>query len=298
MGKILVVGLCCIDVVNYVQIYPKEDSDTRVFEMETVLGGNAANNCTVLKQIAPEDTVLCAALPENDATLKDLLKQYKLKVIRIKRPNCRVPVSTCVVNISNGSRTILHYRGDLPEINADEFEETFPNFDDFSWIHFEGRNFDQLAKMISYCRTKIGHSKCKISVELEKIREFDWYTKIIPLADVIFMSKDFSRKLGFNSMEEAINGTIKRFSLRDSTLIVPWGEMGASARLSSESQIRFCQAYKPEKVVDTLGAGDSFIGSALHFLNQRMPLQEVLENAVKVAGIKCGQSGLRNLNLK
>jgi hypothetical protein len=38
----------------------------------------------------------------------------------------------------NGSRTILHFRGDLPELNAKDFIDCFPSLDSFSWFHFEG----------------------------------------------------------------------------------------------------------------------------------------------------------------
>jgi hypothetical protein len=31
-GPVLVVGLCCVDIVNYVDGYPPEDSDRRVLE--------------------------------------------------------------------------------------------------------------------------------------------------------------------------------------------------------------------------------------------------------------------------
>lgn len=64
MGKVLVVGLCCIDLVNYVQKYPVEDSDTRVFEQITALGGNATNSCVVLNQLDPNGYELFASVPE------------------------------------------------------------------------------------------------------------------------------------------------------------------------------------------------------------------------------------------
>lgn len=60
--KILVVGLCCIDHVNYVDGFPVEDTDNRVFERYTSLGGNAANNVTILRQLN-HHTELFASLP-------------------------------------------------------------------------------------------------------------------------------------------------------------------------------------------------------------------------------------------
>lgn len=67
--KILIVGLCCVDVVNYVTKFPTEDSDTRVMEMKTVLGGNAANNIQVLQQLDPKAGCLFASMPKDDNVL-------------------------------------------------------------------------------------------------------------------------------------------------------------------------------------------------------------------------------------
>lgn len=54
-------------------------------------------------------------------------------------------------------------------------------------------------------------------------------------------------------------------------------------------------AFPPKEVVDTLGAGDCFIGTSLYFLNQNAPLKHVLQEACRIAGKKCGQKGLLSL---
>ncbi|KHN84709.1 Ketohexokinase [Toxocara canis] len=64
--NILVVGLTCIDVVNYVNSYPLEDSDNRVMKQVWSLGGNAANNVTVLNQLNSH-TTLFSALPADNS---------------------------------------------------------------------------------------------------------------------------------------------------------------------------------------------------------------------------------------
>lgn len=50
--------------------------------------------------------------------------------------------------------------------------------------------------MIKYCLQKRNPQLTKISVELEKIRDFNWYERLIPLVDLLFMSKDFARHVG------------------------------------------------------------------------------------------------------
>ena len=48
---ILSVGLVCVDVIYEVDGYPVEDSDQRVLEKRSALGGNEANICQVLNNL-------------------------------------------------------------------------------------------------------------------------------------------------------------------------------------------------------------------------------------------------------
>ena len=71
-------------------------------------------------------------------------------------------------------------------------------------------------------------------------------------------------------------------------LICPWGEKGAFAsdnqniykRLVSPRHEKvglntktFSPPFPPTKVIDTLGAGDSFVGSTIHMLNKKESLE-------------------------
>lgn len=72
---------------------------------------------------------------------------------------------------------------------------------------------------------------------------------------------------------------------------------GASARQNVTSAIIHASALKLDNVIDTLGAGDCFIGASLHFLNEGRSLSEVLRAATGIAGVKCGQKGLLNIDI-
>ena len=112
-------------------------------------------------------------------------------------------------------------------------------------------------------------------------------------------------------MEETVNGFYERYNLTQTTVIVPWGELvrfqlrtlnfqfqGVVGRSNSTTPLIKQQAYKIEKVVDTLGAGDCFIAAALYYLNKQASLNTVLEKACLIAGRKCGKRGLLGLSLK
>ena len=51
-------------------------------------------------------------------------------------------------------------------------------------------------------------------------------------------------------------------------------------------------------MVDTLGAGDSFVGSTIHYLNQNKSLEDSIKFGCRYAGAKCGQVGLKNINFE
>jgi len=300
------VGLCCLDSVCYVEKYPEEDSDTRVFDHQTTLGGNACNSCVVLAQLDPTGFELFTSLPSDNPILNSLLAERRINIRRLERPAASIPISTCIINQTSGSRTILHYRGDLPELTAAEFAVEFPDLDRYSWIHFEGRNFDETKRMIEYCRARrAAHgnvippttNQLRISLELEKVRPFPWYAELVVLADVLFVSKDFAKSLGFKEMESAVPGLRSQFGLTDTTVIVPWGERGVAAQMNESAPLIFLPAVPPAKVVDTLAAGDCFIAAALHFLNAGLPLAACMEKAAHIASRKCGQKGLVGLDL-
>uniref|UniRef100_A0AC34GUT1 Carbohydrate kinase PfkB domain-containing protein n=1 Tax=Panagrolaimus sp. ES5 TaxID=591445 RepID=A0AC34GUT1_9BILA len=303
--KTLIVGLCCIDVVNYVKIFPAQDSDTRVFDMRTCLGGNAANTATVLTQLTP-NIQLCASLPTGNLLLEQLLKEAKIDTTPCfwrqeeeEDKQYSIPQSTVIVNETSATRTVLHYRGDLPEISSAEFQSKFSSgFEEYSWIHFEGRNFDEIESMMAFVQQyksqNPNNSSLKISIEFEKLRSFSWFEKLVKYADIIFMSKDFAKSKGWENGNAAVHGLRNDFNAKHATIICPWGEEGVYA-LSSDSDSHIFVKTIQITAVDTLGAGDCFIGAAIWALNEGIELKKVLEFSVFIAGEKCSQKGLRNL---
>ena len=70
----------------------------------------------------------------------------------------------------------------MPELTLEDLQKLHP--EDFSWIHLEGRNRENLLLMLE--QLALQHS-VKVSVEVEKVgRNFEDF---IPLADVVFVSK-------------------------------------------------------------------------------------------------------------
>lgn len=79
--------------------------------------------------------------------------------------------------------------------------------------------------------------------------------------------------------------------LSSAKIICPWGEDGAVAVDIKNGVTYSAKAYPPEKVVDSLGAGDTFIAATIHCLSGGNPLNESIDFGCRIAGAKIGQVG-------
>jgi ketohexokinase len=130
-----------------------------------------------------------------------------------------------------------------------------------------------------------------VSLEVEKQRAD--MELLFPHADLILFSRAISLELGLQP-----EGLLRRFrSLAPrAELVCSLGEEGAIG-LESAGSLLHCSARKPPKVVDTLGAGDTFNAGVIDAGLHGAPLQKALQFACELAGSKCGQSGLHGLSV-
>ncbi|MCJ8737266.1 hypothetical protein PDJAM_G00021850 [Pangasius djambal] len=334
--KILCVGLVCLDIINVVEKFPEEDTDTRCVSQRWQRGGNASNSCTVLSLLGAPCAFMgsLAAGPIADFILNDF-KMYHIDVSLVtEHAQCSCPASVVISNQSSGTRTILHmnsfivgdfsrrgvdisgvawqqcgetpcaccivcqksgsrtvvlYDTNLPDVCADDFSKL--DLSHYKWIHFEGRNADEQVKMIEqvkiYNATQEEKNRITISVEIEKARPSLY--QLFPHGDVVFVSKDVAKHFGFQSASSAVKGFYSR--VKDgAVLICAWAEEGADA-VGPDGAVLHSDAFPPENLVDTLGAGDTFNASVILSLSNGGSLQEALTFGCQIAGKKCGVHG-------
>lgn len=123
-------------------------------------------------------------------------------------------MSVILINAQNGSRTIVHHRGAMPEISLVDFKQNVA-LEEFSWIHFEGRtksgerpHVNDIMQYLIEQRKQHGYTY-KLSIELEKT--YEGLKDLAVLADVVFVSKEFSDYVGSKTPE----GKLYRMSRRD-----------------------------------------------------------------------------------
>ena len=290
--RILCVGLIALDIVNTCERYPDEDEDIRAVSQRWQTGGNACTNATVLTQLGMECEFLGSLSRGLDADFvcKHLLQRDVCYDNCVQHSGCGTPTSFVTLSLTTGSRTVVHSRNNLPELTVSAFEKV--NLSDFDWIHFEGRrNEAEIVKMIDiveeFNAAQSPKDRIVISVELEKPRKS--LMQLLDKADVVFTSKDFAQFLGFSTPCETVR-SLRSKTRPGATIICAWGTKGADGA-GPDGEVKHSNAYPPEKVVDTLGAGDTFIAGAIYSLIQGSSTEDTLNFACRLAGFKCGING-------
>ncbi len=281
MSRTLSVGIATLDLIFGVDHYPAEDEEMRAQTLRVVRGGNGANTAVVLSQLGHQVSFagVLADAPENQILLEDF-RRFGVDVSNcVTRPG-KPPTSSILVAPS-GSRTIVHYR-DLPEFGYEDFARI--DLTGLDWIHFEGRNIPELAKMIGHARK--ARPDLKISLEAEKPR--DSLDTVLGLPDLLLCSRALAQHFGHAEASPFLHAM--RAKTPRAAIFVGWGSHGAFA-LDSENRIRESPAFPPAEVVDSVGAGDTFNAGVIDGWSRGLRIEETLCAASKLAGQKCGLTG-------
>ncbi|XP_069746871.1 ketohexokinase isoform X13 [Narcine bancroftii] len=173
--QILCVGLVCLDIINVVDKFPVEDTDTRCLSQRWQRGGNASNSCTVLSLLGAPCGFMGSLAPgrvsDRWEPLTAAIKKLKMSVITLAHWLVQIfsalpsmpsgpdalreltilnddltssssaseiditessfPASIVISNIKKGSRTILHTNSFI----TDDFQTRGVNISNIVWQH-------------------------------------------------------------------------------------------------------------------------------------------------------------------
>ncbi|KAL9617860.1 MAG: hypothetical protein Q9204_008453, partial [Flavoplaca sp. TL-2023a] len=289
--------------------YPAEDEKLRASSILRRRGGNCPNTLEILQQLldcddvaAPIHLALLSVLPASSSPAYQEIKSSFQPSTDLSNCICREdssePASSYIIRSRwADSRTIINYNG-LPEMTVQEFVSITTKLGDLlAWCHFEGRIPDVTLACIHHLRKH--HPAVTISVEVEKPGR-EGLRDLAALADVVFFSKSWAQNQGngYQSAEDCLRAQAK-LNPHASLIVCTWGEHGAAALELPSQRFTECPAFNlgGMSVVDTVGAGDTFIAGMLFGLtcHSDWDLDRKLEFANELAGRKVGQEGLSGL---
>ncbi|KAJ3342848.1 hypothetical protein HDU93_000978 [Gonapodya sp. JEL0774] len=252
-------------------------------------------------------------------------------VLSQHRANSR-PVSSYILQaVLTQTRTILTV-SEIPDLTSAElmvgWERYLRDLDShIAFVHVEGRNVEATTSIVNVVASQRDlHAGLCLSAEFEKPDRLaleQW----LPALDIVFLSSLWvdarSLEIGLVEVDAAQKSKIYVEALarsgrcREGALVITThGSSGASWARASGGLLTSPRTYRPQKarvVVDTTGAGDTFIGCVLFGISLLLgktqltsrklkfldlkdeELGSVIKFAVEVATLKCGRKGLIGL---
>lgn len=286
MARILCVGSAVLDLVFGVPHHPAEDEELRAASLRVEAGGNAANTARVLRGLGHEVS-LAAVLGDHPAgaPLEQGLADAGVDLAPCRRVRGMPPLSAVLLPEGSGHRTIVHHRA-TPEYGLDEF--ALLDLARWQWAHFEARPGGETARMVRHAR--LSAPDLQISLEVEKARP--GIEECYPLCRLVLFSRGYALARGLHRPEAFLREMRSRVPF--TLLAVAWGDEGAWG-IEGDGTLHLAPAVRPPRVLDALGAGDTFNAGMIDALASGSSLRSALEAACRLAGRKVGQVGLSGL---
>lgn len=278
MKKILIIGTTCVDVIINVDHLPTTKASVNIYEQEASMGGCAYNASDSVRNFG----VPCILFSPVGT---GIYGEFILNGLKKKGLTCPIPQVNenngccyCFVE-ENGERTFISHHGCeylihkewLDKLDENEIDSVYicgleieekTGWDIINWLneHPKLPVFFATGPRIQYVPT-------------------DRMSAIFKRNAILHLNDDeaklYTKK---DNLDDAMNYL---YGLTNNTVIVTQGSKGAS--WIDKDGIHFVASTPCENVVDTIGAGDSHIGSIMACLYKGMSLYDAISMANKVS---------------
>ena len=279
MKPALIIGSTCVDVIIQIDHLPKTEENIRPTAQSMALGGCAYNVAAMFRLLDAPHTFIT---PLGGGTYGDYVpKEMEARniPIHVSLPQEENGCCYCLVEKS-GERTFMSYHG-VEYSFQKSWMEPF-DADGYGLAYVCGLEIEEATggNLIGYLEEHPQLSVCYapgprgVLIDPEKTR------RMMDLHPMLHINESEARSLtGLSGIPEAAAALHARTG---NTVIITLGEQGAYC-LEQNGDAYLVPSVPAREVADTIGAGDSHIGTILACLTMDMPLKDAIAYANRVS---------------
>lgn len=275
--EILVIGSTVADVIVNVDVLPATAQDIHVKSQTVSLGGCAYNVSAMIDLFGVPYTLFS---PVGKGVYGDFVrKELAEKGITspVPAPDSENGCCYCFVE-GSGERTFISYHGAEYLFEKEWFDVLNPDRFAYAYIcglEIEDKTGDVIVDFLEKSKIKPVFAP---GPRIDKI-DSNLMKRIFALNPIVHLNEDeVNRYTGAADIESASRVL---FAMTGETVIVTAGENG-SCYYDGKNFVRVA-AVKPERIVDTIGAGDGHCGAVMACLAKGFSMKEALAKANEAA---------------
>lgn len=280
MKRGIFVGSVTVDLIFYLERYPKLNEKIKAEDFLCLAGGTATNGAVTFSHFNNDTTLITALGSNNFAQIaKHDLEKSKVKIMNfVSSPKSLPSISTIQIDTKTGERTIVNIpsRNNLlavAKVNKNLFKGAS--------IIMVDRHFLDVSLKVAKIGKELG-----IPVVLDAGHYKKGIEDVLPYVDYVICPDDFYLP-GFTTKENLIN-KVKSYGIKHIAIT-----RGYKNILGFENGKKFKIEVPKIKAVDTLGAGDIFHGAFANYIVKGNSFIESLRKASLVAAESCKYHGTR-----
>ena len=276
--KIAVIGSINTDFVYKVDKVPNKGETVFGEEYKILNGGKGANQCVILSALE-KDVVFLGAVG-TDVFGSNSLDYYSSLGLNENIVVKDVSTGLAVIQLSDGDNSITVIKGANDEITRDDVDEFFRKH----------QSIDVIVSQLEICLDTIEYLLKKafekgVKIILNPAPAMKLKEEIINLVDYL-IPNEIEARLIFNT--DDLESIVRKYKGK---VIVTIGEKGV---MYYENQMVKTMPSLKFVLVDTTGAGDSFVAGFTSGIANQLSLSGAVKKGIEIASITCQHMGAQS----
>lgn len=285
MKKVVGLGACVLDTLINCDTYPKEDSKQKAESVFLSGGGPVGNALVVMSKLGIKAEVIGGFGGDNaGAYLLGDFQKYGVGVENVTVLQDKTSFTSYIVLAEDkATRTCVFDRGSVPD---EPKNVALSALDEADVLHLDGNYLECAITAAKYAKEK------GVKVSLDAGGLYAGIERLLPYVDILIPSAEFALGLTKKTTIEATMYELNE-KYAPEILVVTDGSNGGYY-WENDKAVHYDSVKV--KAVDTNGAGDTFHGAFVTAYCRGKNVTEACRFASNVAGFKCANKGLRNLD--
>ncbi|CRL03317.1 CLUMA_CG016502, isoform A [Clunio marinus] len=262
------------------------------------LGGSGLNSTRILAAMGQLDVIFFGAIGEdqNGKVVKEILKRSMVNARLQQRKDVRT--GTCLCLCQGEDRSLTAYVGAAMKVDKSFIEESIKSLSSSlpALYYIEGFFIPEKMHICRFLHEKYQNSKLITNLNAPYIvktfpKDISWLTK---KADIVFGNRDEFEELasmnGFETMEDLLTDLLNEYNKpneQKKIIVVTDGANPVFFYEGNSSQIQSDLVNVPQvdanEIIDTTGAGDSFVAGFIYALMEGKTTRECIEVGCEIS---------------